>query len=248
MTGRQEFIREDNGNNGLPARGGLRAVSVIAESGGAGFGDGEILKADKPDDSKLTGTNRPSANKASPAKSSRAKSSRSKASRSESAPAKSKSKKTNITVRLAKASDLEPARVIARALHEKTIFGHIPWSDEKFDRQFGEVLKLPPNKVGLVAERAGRVLGFAYLTCGEYFAGTGHVITTVQSLAIDSDNLGPKATVRSFISLVKGAKKWAETRGSEMVLINVTTGVKLRGTDQLLRRAGAKCIGGGYVI
>ncbi|MCP4297050.1 MAG: hypothetical protein GY786_15715, partial [Proteobacteria bacterium] len=77
-------------------------------------------------------------------------------------------------------------------------------------------------------------------------------ITTIQVLAIDSDNLGPKTILRSFTSLVRAAKKWARTRGGEgneaMVLINVTTGVKLRGTDQLLRLTGAKCVGGGYVI
>ncbi len=82
--------------------------------------------------------------------------------------------------------------------------------------------------------------------------GEGYVITTVQALAVDSDNLGAKMTVRSFTSLIKGAKEWAATRspaGADvMVLVNVTTGVKLRGTDRLLRLAGAKCVGGGYVV
>ncbi len=90
-----------------------------------------------------------------------------------------KQQKNNIIVRLARVEDLEACRAIGRALHEKTIFAHIPWSDKKFDRQCDELLKLPPNKAGLVAELDGRVLGFVYLTSGEYFFGEGHVITTV---------------------------------------------------------------------
>ncbi|MCP4072070.1 MAG: hypothetical protein GY742_10090, partial [Hyphomicrobiales bacterium] len=144
-----------------------------------------------------------------------------------------KQQKNNIIVRLARVEDIEACRAIGRALHEKTIFAHIPWSDKKFDRQCDELLKLPPSKAGLVAELDGRVLGFVYLSCGEYFFGEGHVITTVQVLAVDSDNLGAKMTLRSFTSLIKGAKEWAATRGPDgndvMVLVNVTTGIKLRG-------------------
>ncbi len=59
-------------------------------------------------------------------------------------------------------------------------------------------------------------------------------------------------TVRSFTSLIKGAKEWAATRGPDgndvIVLVHVTTGLKLRGTDRLLRLVGAKCVGGGYVV
>ncbi len=80
-----------------------------------------------------------------------------------------KQQKNNIIVRLARVEDVEACRAIGRALHEKTIFAHIPWSDKKFDRQCDELLKLPPNKAGLVAELNGRVLGFVYLSCGEYF-------------------------------------------------------------------------------
>ncbi len=158
----------------------------------------------------------------------------------------------NIIVRLAKPQDLEPARAIARALHEKTVFAHIPWSDRKFDRQCDEIIKLPPNKVGLVAELNGKVLGFAFLTCGEYFIGEGHIVTTVQTIAVDSDNLMPTTAIKAFMRLIEGAKKWAATRGEKgsnvMVVLTVTSGVNLKATDRILRKAGAKCVGGGYVV
>ena len=73
-------------------------------------------------------------------------------------------------------------------------------------------------------------------------------VRNVKAADIDNDNLMPPSIVKTYLRLIKGAKKWAETRGSEMVLVSVTTGMKLRETDQLLRLAGAKCVGGGYVV
>ena len=165
--------------------------------------------------------------------------------------------KNNIIIRLAKEEDRRRGpRIIARTLHEKTVFSYIPWSDKKFDRMCDEIIKLPPNKVGLVAELSGpngnQVLGFAFLTCGEYFAGEGHIVTTVQTIAVDTRNFMPTTIIQTFTRLIKGAKKWAETRVKKgeqaTVVINVTTGVNLKGTDELLRLAGARCVGGGYVV
>jgi hypothetical protein len=44
-----------------------------------------------------------------------------------------------------------------------------------------------------------------------------------------------------------GVRLWSDSIKATHVLVHVTTGTAIKATDRLLRAAGAKFIGGGYV-
>ncbi len=77
--------------------------------------------------------------------------------------------KDKLIVRLATAEDIETTRAIGRAMHEKTVFTHTPSSNRIFDRQRDGIIKLPPDKAGVVVEQNGSLPGFVFLTCDKYY-------------------------------------------------------------------------------
>lgn len=65
---------------------------------------------------------------------------------------------------------------------------------------------------------------------------------------VTQENLKPIVRAKTFLRLISAVKKWSITRWASQVLVHVTTGANLKSTDKLLRRSGAKCVGGGYVF
>lgn len=151
-----------------------------------------------------------------------------------------------IVVRTPVEADREPVRALCKAMHARTIFGDIPFSDAKFDRAIVSLKDRPRQSVGLVAELNGRVIGAAWASVGEYFIGEGVVLTTGHVIAVDVPFCGRLLAARTFLRLVAAVRKWSATRGAKRLLVHVTTGRDLASTDRLLRAAGLEVIGGGY--
>ena len=82
---------------------------------------------------------------------------------------------------------------------------------------------------------------------GEYLLSEGMVCTTVHAIAVDTLRLSPLRRAKTFLRLIKGLRRWSKTRNSKHLLVHVTTGQKLTATDRLLRAAGMRMVGGGYV-
>lgn len=173
-----------------------------------------------------------------------------------------------VLIRVGEAADKEPVRALMKRFHGDTVFGHLPFSDAKYDRNADTVLKKPPHMVALVAEwhrpdDAKQIIGLAWATAGSYALSDEGVMATCHVIAIDRDavldpekgsTLGDKMRqAKTFLRLIKALKAWAKTRGAGQVLIHVTTGTKEGGIDarttgRLLAKAGATAIGGGYVV
>lgn len=164
------------------------------------------------------------------------------------AAARRRRSEAGILTRLAETGDREALRDICRRMHERSIFAFIRFSAAKFDRNFDRILGQSANSVLVAAECGGRVVGGMWASAGEYYAGEGSALTTVHVLAVDPDGIGPLRRARCFLRLVAAAKAWGRSRMAETVLVHVTTGRKLRSTDKLLRAAGARAIGGGYML
>jgi hypothetical protein len=49
--------------------------------------------------------------------------------------------------------------MLCKAMHARTVFGDIPFSDTKFDRAVASLKNRSRQSVGLVAELNGRVIG-----------------------------------------------------------------------------------------
>ncbi len=160
-----------------------------------------------------------------------------------------KSKKSpKIKIRYAVEADRDALRDLTKWSHERTIFGDIEFSNEKFESLFDLWKQNQRFQCGLVAEREGRILGLILASCGEYVFGTGSLLTTVHVFAVEGRDTHEITRAKVFLNLLRGVQKWSKTRGCEKVIVNVTTGQDLAATDKLLRRAGGVVMGGGYVF
>lgn len=153
-----------------------------------------------------------------------------------------------IILRVGEAGDKEPVREMLKRFHQTTIFGKYPFSDKKYEEHAQKTLAFPQNMVCIVAELNGAIVGLIWASAGQYSLSDELVLTTCHVIAVDQDNLKPIARAKTFLRLISAVKKWSNTRGASEVLVHVTTGTNLKTTDRLLRRSGAKCIGGGYVV
>ncbi|MCB1385956.1 MAG: hypothetical protein KDJ80_08455 [Nitratireductor sp.] len=163
-----------------------------------------------------------------------------------------------LAIRRFVAQDAENLRRLMRQHHDKTVFGHLPFSDAKFDRHVESILQFPPHMAALVAERTdpegnSSLAGFAWATAGTYALSDEGVMATCHVIAVDGDTLGPVLRARVFLSLLKAIKAWSKTRNADHVLVHVTTGSRADGFDttathHLLKKVGATAIGGGYVV
>lgn len=175
---------------------------------------------------------------------------------------------SQVKIRVFQEADKEQVRDLARRLHGKTVFGHFPFSDAKFDRHAETVLKKQLHMVCLVAEFGEEIIGFAWATTGRHTISEEGMLTTCHVIAVDLDRVGGvrKSKINkgstmgdvtrrasTFLRLLKGIKDWSKNRGAEHVLVHVTTGVVEDGanaetTGRLLRKIGAQTIGGAYLI
>ncbi|MEZ5791442.1 MAG: hypothetical protein R3D34_11865 [Nitratireductor sp.] len=69
----------------------------------------------------------------------------------------------------------------------------------------------------------------------------------MRHMSIEKSNLSPHRRARTFLRLFKGLRLWSDSRSAKRLLIHVTTGHYLASTDRLLKAAGMKLMGGGYV-
>lgn len=156
--------------------------------------------------------------------------------------------RNNIIVRTIEERDRVPAREIVRRLHQKSIFGDIPFSNTKWNKGVDIVLAKPANRIGLIAELRGKPVGCAHASVGEYLIGDGEILTSVHFIAVDTEFCGKLLSGKIFLRLIQGVKAWSKTRSSKRTIMHVTSGVKTKSTDRLIRAAGGVLIGGDYVV
>ncbi|MEW7009978.1 GNAT family N-acetyltransferase [Lentilitoribacter sp. EG35] len=153
-----------------------------------------------------------------------------------------------VIIRTIEPQDKEPARELLKAHHASTIYADYAFSDDKFETHAAAIYAYPEHMVCLVAELNGEIVGLVWASAGSYSLSDELILATCQVIAVHPTKLGRLKRVKTFLRLIKGVKTWSDTRGAHQVLVHVTTGTNLEATDRLLRRSGAKCIGGGYVV
>lgn len=157
-----------------------------------------------------------------------------------------------IIIRVIKPEDKEPARALLKAHHSSTIYSEYPFSDDKFDVHAEKIYSYPENMVCFVAELinddGNDIVGLLWASAGSYALSDALIFSTCHVVAIHPKKLGKLKKVKTFMRLIKAVKTWSDTRGANQVLVHVTTGTNIAVTDRLLRRSGARCVGGGYVV
>lgn len=114
------------------------------------------------------------------------------------------------------------------------------------------LLKRPPRRLSLVAERAGAdgwaVAGIAVAGADPYMLSDGPLFVIVQVIAVELEALSPLGQARVFLALLAALRLWAKAPRARRKLVHVTTGYRIEATDRLMKAAGARGIGGNYAV
>jgi hypothetical protein len=153
----------------------------------------------------------------------------------------------SIQLRLPQQADHGRLRQLCRDQHVRSAFAGIPFSDDKFDRAFAQVLAGPHHVLGLVAEGHGHIVGALWASSGEYFIGEGARLATIHMIAIEARE-PPIRRARVFMRLVAGVRIWAQKSGAADVLVHVTTGTDSAAAGRLLRAIGGNALGGSFLL
>jgi len=154
---------------------------------------------------------------------------------------------SGLRVRLFDEGDIPTVRDIMIQHHATTVFRNQPFSDWKLKKHFQTILSRPPRMVCIVVEWGGVATGVAWATADSYMLSDGPLFANVQVIAVDL-KLGPTRRAKIFLALVAGLREWAGSMGASHSFVHVTTGSKLRATDRLMQAAGARPVGGAYVV
>lgn len=157
--------------------------------------------------------------------------------------------KTRIKIRLARDVDIETLVTFCRNAHDESVFSNIEFSEPKV-RMMGKrgLDKNKPREITLVAEINGRLVGYSHALTGEYFAGTGALLTTVDVIYVKKSIRKSLLGGRVAYCLAKSMKQCSRKLHSSYCLFHVTSGIDPEKTDGFLRKLGAKTLGGNYII
>lgn len=154
---------------------------------------------------------------------------------------------TGLRIRLLEERDTPQIREIMKQHHASTVFRDQPFSDWKLNEHFNLILSRPPRMVCPVAIWKGRPVGVAWAAADSYMLSDGPLFVTVQVIAVDL-TLPAIRRAKVFLALVAAVKKWAASLNASHSFVHVTTGSRIEATDRLMKAAGAKLVGGAYIV
>lgn len=154
----------------------------------------------------------------------------------------------SLIVRTVDKEDLPSVRNLIKKQHSQSVFGHLAFSESRYDALERKACEPLADQCVFVAESRGEVVGVAWVSQGKYLLSDSGLLTTTHVIAVDTDRCAPFLAAKVFINLVRTIVGWSRERDSRQVLVHVTTGTAIKGTDRLLRASGARVIGGGYVL
>lgn len=135
-------------------------------------------------------------------------------------------------------SDIPAVITLARAAHEESRFGYIPFSAPKVENITREALKDPRRHAVMLATKGDAPVGFVYCSVGEYHIGAGVLVTSIHNMNVSRDIRASLAGGRVALGLFKGVETWSRARGSQEILFHVTSGVDLARSHKLAKRVG----------
>ena len=144
--------------------------------------------------------------------------------------------------------DQDTARAFAKAAHQESIFGQIPFSPEKFDRFFQKTIDDPDRNLGVKAMRDGDMLGLAHCYMGGDFIGEGARVASVNMINVAKPVRGTFLGGKVALKLVRAVLDWAKLRDAHLVLFYVSSGEHIAKTDRFFRKLGAVGLGGNYGV
>lgn len=149
--------------------------------------------------------------------------------------------------RATRPAHIEDIRAIAHEFHEQSRWGHLKFSDQKFDAHFLHGIKHPEDTLGIYIQHNGETVGLLHAGAGDYYMGEGGRMITVYILYVRArlreTILGGKVAIK----LLRVVGDWAKVQKAEELHIQATSGIDPERTDQLMRKLGFQTTGGNYV-
>ena len=142
--------------------------------------------------------------------------------------------------------DLPAIVALAKEAHEESHFGDIAFSDSKVRKIALAAFDDSKRHAVILAERAGRPVGFVYCSVGEFYIGSNALLTTIHNLNVSKSIRSNLSGGRAALRLFRGVELWSEARGAKRILFHVTSNVNLAQTHKLAKKVGYRFIGGSY--
>lgn len=153
-----------------------------------------------------------------------------------------------IRLRPIEPTDADAVFGICKRAHEMTPAKVFQFSRKRFDGHLKDYFERTNTQASIVAEVDGRVVGMVWVKCGTFTYADEGKVASVVTLNVDHETTGPFQRARVFLTLLSAAKAMASKWGALQVTIHTTTGGQAGNADRLLKRRGAKLVGGNYVI
>lgn len=154
---------------------------------------------------------------------------------------------TGLRIRLLEERDTGVVRDIIKQHHQTTVFRDQAFSDWKLNEHFHQILSRPPRMVCPVAILDGKPVGVTWAVADSFMLTDGPLFVMVHVVAVDL-TLPPLRRAKVFLSLVAAIRQWANSLNATHSFIHVTTGSNIEATDRLMKAAGAKFVGGAYLV
>ncbi len=135
---------------------------------------------------------------------------------------------------------------LARAAHEESRLGYIPFSEKKTRRIAEQAMKNPKRHAVMLAFKSDQPVGLLYCSVGEYHIGEGVLLATIHNINVLKEVRASLGGGRAALGLLRGASTWAEARNARELLLHATSDVELPRLHKLAKRAGFKFVGGSY--
>lgn len=93
-----------------------------------------------------------------------------------------------------------------------------------------------------------QLIGMVWLRCGTFTYSDEAKLASIVALSVAHEPIGPFLRARVFLKFISAAKALADKWGALQVTIHTTTGDQAGNADRLLKKRGARLIGGNYVL
>lgn len=155
---------------------------------------------------------------------------------------------SSIRLRPIELGDADAVFGICKRAHEKTPAKVFQFSRKRFDGHLTDYFERKNTQASIVAEFGERVVGMVWVKCGTFTYADEGKVASIVTLNVDHENTGPFQRARVFLTLLSAAKAMADKWGALQVTIHTTTGGQAGNADRLLKRRGAKLVGGNYLF
>ena len=135
-----------------------------------------------------------------------------------------------MTIRLAQRKDRDRVVELGKLMHEESIYGKFPYSYEDAHK-YAEEHGVNPNKLFLVSEVAGEVVGFFFARMAKHYFGPTK-IAIEDGFFIHPDHRGGREVIRMF----REYERWGRFMGASVLNFSQTA----LGPDERWVRLGGK--------